>query len=341
MIGASVDIGWYFDPWFAGNEGFWHLNPDYPEDDEKRIGFTGFTNPSSKSNDWAYTGIAVDSIGPAQAVMDFRIGFDYLLEGFKIASSIIRPWEKPELSLFPVNFDTSDPSKELLALWSRSNSFYYTFDESGVERHNNTIPPYISVFPTVIQISGKNYFLVFRKVAPSDTLDIWEYNIVETGELAFTAYAQLIGNRVISNRLSYNDRLIFCTVDDQTEDYYLVAYFPKSNSIQINLVDFPVYRIISDNNSIYTVSPDGMIMLIDPETLKPDPLNIDFLPGIRSMGLANINENQSPDLIAVHPEHLYLILDIQEESQEIVTFEGEFDSSLAFSDIDGDGKVEI
>ncbi|MCK4641477.1 MAG: hypothetical protein KAU06_09065, partial [Candidatus Marinimicrobia bacterium] len=321
MIGASVDIGWYFDPWFAGNEGFWHLNPDYtedpdyPENDEKRIGFTGFTNPSSKSNDWAYTGIAVDSIGTSEAVMDFRIGFDYLLEGFKIASSIIRPWEEPDLTLLPINFDTSDPSKELLAVWSRSNSFYYTFDESGMERHNNNSLPYISVFPATIQISGNNYFLVFRKVAPSDTLDIWEYDIEETGELAFTAYEQLIGNRVISNRLSYNDRLIFCTVDDQTENYYLVAYLPEDNSTTINPIGFPVYRMTSDNNSIYTVSPDGVMMLIDPGTLEPAPLITDLSQGIKSMGLANINENQSPDLIAVHPEHLYLILDIQEESQ--------------------------
>ncbi|MBL7066561.1 MAG: T9SS type A sorting domain-containing protein [Candidatus Marinimicrobia bacterium] len=339
MIGASVDIGWYFDPWFAGNEGFWHLNPDYPEDDEKRIGFTGFTNPSSKSNGLAYTGIVVDSIGPSEAVMTFRIKSDFRLEGFEINWNL-RPNERTlQLTLLPVNFDTSDPSVELLATWNWKPSYYYSFDESGTEMYYDYVP--FAAFPAVINVSNKNYLIGFQRNTPTDTLDIWEYEITETGEITTNYHKQIIGNRVISNRLSYNDRLIFCTVDDQTDNYYLIAYFPEDDSTIIEQIDFPVYRIISDNSSIYTDSPDGVIMSIDPATLEPTTLIFDVNPGIQSMGLANINENQNPDLVAVHPERLTLILDIREESQKIITFDGEFDSTLAFSDIDGDGKVEI
>jgi len=57
--------------------------------------------------------------------------------------------------------------------------------------------------------------------------------------------------------------------------------------------------------------------------------------------LAYINENRAPDLVSVHPKCIYLILDIQEGNQEVITFDGDFDSTLTFSDIDGDGKVEI
>lgn len=339
MIGVNVDVGWYFDPWFAGNEGFWDLNPEYPADDEKRVGFTNSTNPSSRSNDWAYTGIAVDSIGPAEAVMTFRINFDYQLAGFEVNWDSRPESSIPQLTLFPLNFDTSDPSMELLATWNREQSRYYTFDESGAEMDCDSVP--FAEFPAVINVSDTNYLIGFQRITSTDSLNIWEYEIAESGEITANFFKKIPGSRVISNRLSYNDRLIFCTETDQTDDYYLIAYFPADNATIVNPIDFPVYRMISDNSSIYTVSPNGAITLIDPETLAPAALSIDILPEIQSMGLAYINENQIPDLIAVQPERLSLITDLQAESQTIITFDGVFDSTIAFSDIDGDGKVEI
>ncbi|MFH2026556.1 MAG: T9SS type A sorting domain-containing protein [bacterium] len=339
IIGANVDVGWYFDPWFAGNEGFWDLNPEYPEDDEKRVGFTNSTNPSSRSYNWAYTGIVVDCIGPSEAVMSFRIKSDFQIEGFDIDWHSRPGSVTPYLTLLPVNFDTSDPTNELIASWNWKPSYYYSFDESGTEMYYDYVP--FAEYPAEINVSNVNYLIGFQRNTPSDTLDIWEYKILETGEITLTYHKQILGNQVVSNRLSYNDRLLFCTVDDQTDDYYLIAYYPEDNYTVIEQIDFPVYRIVNNNNSIYTDSPDGVIMSIDPETLAPDPLITNLSLGIQTLGLANINENQIPDLIVVHSDQISLVLDIQDETQDILTFSGEFDSTLAFSDIDGDGKVEI
>ena len=336
IIGANVDVGWYFDPWFAGNEGFWDLNPEYPEDDEKRVGFTNSTNPSSRSYNWAYTGIVVDSIGPSEAVMSFRIGFDYLLEGFNVDNNI---QTGSDLSLLSVDFNNSDPTRELLSISNQSPATYYTFNEAGtqlVSDSENALD-----LPAIIEISGIRYFICFQNNSATDTMEIYEYSILETGELSINNFGQIPGNRVLSNRLAYNDRLIFCTVDDQTDDYYLIAYYPEDNSTTINQIDFPVYWIVSDGNSIYTDSPNSTIMTIDPETLETDPLITNVGQGIQSLGLANINENQVSDLIVVRLDQISLVLDVQDDNQEILTFSGEFDSTLTFSDIDGDGKVEI
>ena len=336
IIGANVDVGWYFDPWFAGNEGFWDLNPEYPEDNEKRVGFTNSTNPSSRSYNWAYTGIIVDSIGPSEEVMTFRIGFDYLLEGFNVDNNI---QTGSDLSLLPVDFNNSDPTRELLSISNQLPATYYTFNEAGtqlVSDSENALD-----FPAIIEISGIRYFVCFQNNSATDTMEIYECSISETGELSINNFGQIPGNRVLSNRFSYNDRLLFCTVDDQTDDYYLLAYYPENNSTTINQIDFPVYRIVSDGNSIYTDSQNNAIMTIDPETLETDPLITNVGQEIQALGLANINENQVSDLIVVRLDQILLVLDVQDDNQEILTFSGEFDSTLAFSDIDGDGKVEI
>ncbi|MBN2600629.1 MAG: T9SS type A sorting domain-containing protein [Candidatus Marinimicrobia bacterium] len=336
IIGANVDVGWYFDPWFAGNEGFWDLNPEYPEDDEKRVGFTNSTNPSSRSYNWAYTGIVVDSIGPSEAVMSFRIEFDYLLEDFNVDNNI---QTGSHLSLLSVDFNNSDPTRELLAISNQLPAIYYSFNEAGtqlVSDVKNALD-----LPAIIEISGINYFICFQNYSAADTMDIFEYSISETGELSINNFRQIPGNRVLSNRLSYNDRMLFCTMDDQTDDYYLIAYYPEDNSTSINQIDFPVYRIVSDGNLIYSDSPNNAIMTINPETLETNLLITNLGIGIQIMGFANINNNQIPDLIVVYSDLISLVMDIQDETQEILTFGGEFDSTLAFPDIDGDGKVEI
>ncbi len=82
-------------------------------------------------------------------------------------------------------------------------------------------------------------------------------------------------------------------------------------------------------------------MRIDPSTLEYNELGDLINPGTINMGLAYIDENSQADLVVLHSERLYLILNPLADASEIITYGGEFDSTLAFSDIDGDGKVEI
>lgn len=341
MIGANFDAGWYFDPWFAGNEGFWDLNQAYPMDDEKRVGFTNSTNPSSHSNDRAYTGICIDSIGPAAPVMSFRIRRDYMIEGFSVSPAIFNPGETPDLTLFPVNFDSGDAPAELLAYWNQSNPYYYTYDESGMERHHDNLAPNYSASPTLIHASGDAYFLVFNQSTSSDSLEIWQFTVAGNAVMSREARTSFPGKRLLSNRLVYGDRIIFCTAGDQAEEYYLIAYDTGDQSIVIHSVSLPVSKLVSDGSVIYSISPEGELITLDPRDLAPEPNGVDFGTSINAFGLAYINGNTLVDIVAVSSGRLFLVLDGSDAEPDIVTYDGVFDSTLAFSDIDGDGKIEI
>ncbi|MBU1635824.1 T9SS type A sorting domain-containing protein, partial [bacterium] len=341
MIGASVDIGWYFDPWFAGNEGFWDLNPEYPEDDEKRVGFTNSTNPSSRSYNWAYTGIVVDSIGPSEAVMTFRIDVEYNLSGFQIYEQGMSTVS--EIVIIPIDLDTTDYSKNLLVTGNyggRGSYIAFTFDNNG---NKLEISPYLRGNNFALSsLNGKQVLISISNSEHSDTsLHICFYEIDNSGNVVFSNGQTIPGNQLISNIISQQDGILVCTFDDQSDLYYLVKYFPDINSYESVISDYPIYQLFGEDDLVFGDTREGTILRVDPSKLEYEisvnSINLETI----SMGLANINSNQTPDLVAVHPERLTLILDIREESQEIITFDGEFDSTLAFSDIDGDGKVEI
>ncbi len=345
MIGASVDIGWYFDPWFADNEGFWHLNPDYtedpdyPENDEKRIGFTGITNPSSKSNDWAYTGIAVDSIGPAEAVMDFRIEVKYDLSGFQIYEQGMRPVS--EIVMIPIDLDTTDNSNELFVTGKYGRSYIaFTFDNSG---NKLTVSPYLRGNNFVLSsFGGKQVLISISNSEHSDTsLYVFFFEIDKSGNVVFSNGRPIPGNQLISNIISLQDGILVCTFDDQSDSYYLVKYFPDGNRYESIISDYPIYRFSGKGNLIFGDTREGTILHIYPSTLEYNELGDLINSETINMGLAYIDENIQADLVILHSEQLYLILNPLDDVSEIITYDGEFDSTLAFSDIDGDGKVEI
>ena len=339
MIGASVYIGWYFDPWFADNEGFWHLNPDYPEDDEKRIGFTGITNPSSKSNDWAFTGIAVDSIGPAGAVMDFRIEVKYNLSGFQIDEQGMLLVS--EIVMIPIDLDTTDKSNELLVIGKYGRSYIaFTFDNSG---NKLTVSPYLHGNNFALSsFGGKQILISISNSERSDTtLYISFFEIDKSGNVVFSNGQPIPGNQLISNIISLQDGVLVCTFDDQSDSYYLVKYFPDENRSESIISNYPIYRFSGKGNPVFGDTREGTILRIDPSTLEYNELGDLINPGTISMGLAYIDENEQADLVVLHSERLYLILNPLDDAPEIITYSGEFDSTLAFSDIDGDGKIEI
>ncbi|HCL00361.1 MAG TPA: hypothetical protein DHW42_09710, partial [Candidatus Marinimicrobia bacterium] len=339
MIGATVDVGWYFDPWFAGNEGFWHLNPDYPADDEKRIGFTDFTNPSSKSNDRAYTGIVVDSIGPAGSVMEFRIKNSAYLTGFQIYEPGMLPIS--EIEMIPIDLDTTDNSNELLVTGKYGQSYIaFTFDNNGNK---------LTVFPNLrgnnfalSSFGGKQVLINVSKPEPSDTtLFVYVFEIDKSGNVGPSNRQPIPGNQLISNIISLQDGVLVCTFDDKSDSYYLVKYFPDENRSESVKSDYPIYRFSGKDNLVFGDTREGKVLRIDPSTLEYNELGDLINPGTINMGLAYIDENSQADLVVLHSERLYLILNPLADASEIITYGGEFDSTLAFSDIDGDGKVEI
>jgi hypothetical protein len=345
LIGANVDNGWYFDPWFAGNKGFWHLNPDYPQDDLKRVGFTDYTNPSARSYNGAFTGIAVDSIGPADSVMSFRIKDSYFLEGFKINEGIDSTETTSDLRVFPVNFDSTDQYNELVVTGKvQFVSYYYVFDESGTKipsvfSHQNELTLHF----TLSYLSGNYYLVKIARNLMRRGIDytLFIYSIDENGILNLAGSQVIPGTRLISNICAFQNELFFCMLDEASNNYFLIKYLPTSNAVESQNLDFPIYQFVSDGTVLIGDTRAGSILQIDPTTLATGVLFSDLKTGSAVIGLAYLDENDQVDLVVNYPDQLHLIRDFLSTALVSYYYNGQFDSMLAFGDIDGDGRVEV
>ncbi len=344
LIGANVDNGWYFDPWFAGNEGFWDMNPDYPQDDLKRVGFTDYTNPSARSYAGAFTGIAVDSIGPADSVMSFRIRDSYYLEGFKINEGIDSTEVIVDLRVFPVNFDSTDLDKELVVtLISQLGGYYHGFDESGVSIESKSLGGGSPEYFALSYLSGYYHLVLIARIHFRQGIEyiLHIYSIDENGRLNFTGSQAIPGTYLISNIYTFQNELFFCMLDEESNNYFLVKYLPTSNEVESQDLDYPIYQFVSDGTILIGDTRAGSILQIDPTTLETEALIPDLKTGSVIIGLAYLDENDQLDLVINYPEQLHLIRDFQSAAPVSYYYSGQFDSTLAFGDIDGDGRVEV
>ncbi len=348
LIGANVDNGWYFDPWFAGNEGFWDMNPDYSQDDLKRVGFTDYTNPSARSYDGAFTGIAVDSIGPADSVMSFRIKDSYYLEGFRTHSSMIS-----NLQLFPVNFDSTDSYNELVVTDKWATQIiaedttekygiyeYYTFNESGDLIMSRTLG-YGEHFTLSCQNGSDYLFCITKSSFEKDALFIYKYSINGDGTINSDVGQIVPGTHLISNICTFQNELFFCMLDEASNNYFLVKYLPNSNAVESQNLQFPIYQFVSDGTVLLGDTHAGSIVQIKPTTLETEVLVPDLKMGSAVIGLAYLDENDQIDLVINYPDQLHLIRDFRSATPVSYYYNSNFDSTLAFGDIDGDGRVEI
>lgn len=83
-LSSGIENGWFFDFWFAGNLGFFDLNPDYRTDSDSTIGFTPDTHPATLTNSGSYSGIAITKIPDAAPVMSFNLQFIRNVSGFPV-----------------------------------------------------------------------------------------------------------------------------------------------------------------------------------------------------------------------------------------------------------------
>lgn len=82
LLGGGSENGWAFDMWFAGNDGYFHLNPEFETGPDSTIAFTPTSHPATKTNSGAYTGISVRDIPAADSVMGFQVDLDRSISGF-------------------------------------------------------------------------------------------------------------------------------------------------------------------------------------------------------------------------------------------------------------------
>ncbi len=71
---GNPDLGWRWDLWYAGNEGFFEANPDRGiGNPQGLLSFDSETRPSTHLNSGAESGVAISRIGPAGDSLTFTV----------------------------------------------------------------------------------------------------------------------------------------------------------------------------------------------------------------------------------------------------------------------------
>ncbi len=335
FIGPSVDVGWFFDPWFAGNEGFWDLNPDYPEDEEKRVGFTNDTNPSSRSQNWAYTGIVVDSIGPAGELMSFRISWEE------------KRYEDDDIKLgCPLNMDIfpDDGTTEFVAV---SDSIYIFLPNTELLSATRLIGyrpvEVIGLSPNTFAFTNETYAYVNHDTSDR-LLQVWQINNDYQLSLIDTMAYRILKSY---SDLFYDSGVFLQVVQTMDQETQLMSYqYPNSYPQYMPLEDGN-YEIVGQDNGIFLINCDnGTIFKIDLHSSavqNVEQLQQAFASSVRSSVVGFIDENEIPDVIAVNQNSIELLLNPGTPSAVLESYDvhSSYGDFLALSDIDGDTRPEI
>ncbi len=333
IFGANVDIGWFFDPWFAGNEGFWDLNPDYPENSEDRVGFNDYTHPSSRTNDGAYSGIAIDSIGAAGQIMNFRIQRNFAMDGYPISTTLTTQY----LPL-PIDVDVQDAFSEFVII---GDSIYVYRSDGSLQKSAPYPGIYQEAVPVFTTHEQTQYLAVLNKGHNGDgRLFYWE--ILDSYDIEFLDSLVLTDIEITSNPVFSGSNIIFAGKHRTENSYELVEYNLVTGDISYYDLTAELNNIAFAAGELYATQAGGYLLQIrlNPfEILEkvdlPDTSCTDLVTGY-------INANSDRDALLSSGRTLYLITDTGTDHANIKSYQLATPCfKKILSDIDGDGRVEI
>lgn len=318
---TDVNIGWYFDPWFAGNEGFFHLNPDYPVDTQRRVGFTPFTNPATHTNDYLYTGISIDSIGPAGSIMEFRIIKATTPGSFPLSCAA------PIKFISPILRQANDvPTAFILASDST-----YLYDATGEKRSSLPLQERYAVY---------NATLTGFATLQDSIIQITTWRVTDAGQFEQLYQVQIPNHYLADSPLAIGTKILFTARSLANPTYRLGLYEPFKTDIAWFDLEAPLVQILGDSTGCYAVRSDDYLCQITLNPLNCLPLR--SLPNL-STGckvLAYLNANQELDLVHYYNQQLTIYFDIN-TSATAVKRDIALGNELICGDIDRDGKIEI
>ncbi|MBC8376241.1 MAG: T9SS type A sorting domain-containing protein [FCB group bacterium] len=106
LFASYLETGWWFDPWFAGNEGWFHINRYQEVVGDSLLSFNSGTFPATTSNSGAPTHLNIENISNNGTTMSFSISSDRLVVTDFISSII--GWGTASSSLWAFNTDSSE-----------------------------------------------------------------------------------------------------------------------------------------------------------------------------------------------------------------------------------------
>ena len=333
LIGANVDIGWYFDPWFAGNEGFWDLNQNYPADAIKSVGFTDDTNPSAKTNGFARTGIKIDHIGKAESVMTFHI--DRTNTYFDISGDWYYPWQISRSPLVAVDMDKTDLRQEFVTvldsiyLWNSSGNLINSFPVLNGLRQME---------PILSEVGNTN--LIFASLQ-SNEITCWSIDASGGIEQVFNRH--IAESDVIKSQCAWEENLLISCVDSTSDRSFLIKVTPETDADSVTIIETTTLGLAGNTENTFGLTRSGEIYRITDSPLSAALLlEIPDFPaeGYYEFVVGYLNNNDEPDLVISCSNGIIEVLDAATDSRVVRTFPT-FYPYLALSDIDGDQRVEI
>jgi len=333
IFGANVDIGWYFDPWFAGNEGFWDLNPDYPADAELRVGFDDYTHPSARSNDGVFSGIAIDSIGPAGQIMNFRVRRNFAMQGYPITTGLTTQY----LPL-PVDIDETDAFSEFIII----GDSIYVYRSNGTLLKSTSYPGlHHEMTSFFVSNEQTRYLAVTDQVADGDgRLYYWEF--LDNDDIVLMDSLVLADREITSNPVSAGSNIFFGVKHRSQALYELIEYnLNTSNIIYHELSAQADYIAIAEDEIFVTQSTGDLLQI------KLNPFEISEQINLSDDTCTEpvtgyINANSYRDILVSSDQRLFVIIDPGTNQSQIKSYQlasPHFKKIL--SDIDGDGRVEV
>ena len=105
LFADYLETGWWFDTWFAGNEGYFHLNRGQEIMGDSLLVFGPETFPSTRSNNGMDSHLRITDISKNGSTMSFTIGSDRVVRVDSVSSII--GWGSSATELWAFNRDST------------------------------------------------------------------------------------------------------------------------------------------------------------------------------------------------------------------------------------------
>lgn len=120
LFADYLETGWWFDPWFAGNEGWFHLNRNQEVVGDSLLNFSSTTFPSTYSNTGMPSHLRIENISKNGSTMSFSIASDRIVEPDSLSTII--GWGAESNYFWAFNSDSTN----IMACTYGSGTFQYT-----------------------------------------------------------------------------------------------------------------------------------------------------------------------------------------------------------------------
>ncbi len=217
LFADYLETGWWFDPWFAGNEGWFHLNRSQDIVGDSLLSFSSSTFPSTYSNTGKPSHLRIENISKNGSTMSFSIGSDRIVDQTGLGEII--GWDSTA-HFWGFNAD-------------RTNVVRYSFNNGRV-----TSTPSLEVDPALIYSGSIDSVLTFRHpwIATNIGSSARFLNI-ESGAVHYNSSIQDPFELAVG---AMGHVLYFAEKD---ADYVQVRWFPlMGTSTSVTLLDRPLAR---------------------------------------------------------------------------------------------------